>query len=107
MPYSIRPRESDTECPDGFACYGWRQIHKGGYVNWYGRRYFHEDLIQWNGMFVYVRIDDWLAIALEIDEVGFDGRQIIARMESDDEYCARKKIVKPTLDEIAERLGRL
>ena len=46
MPYSVKPAfpASDTKCPDGFACYGWRQIHKGGYINWYGRRYFHEDL---------------------------------------------------------------
>lgn len=96
MPYSIRPRESDTKCPDGFACYGWRQIHKGGYVNWYGHRYFHEELVQWVGMFVYVRIDDYLAIALEIDEVSMTDprRKIIAKMESDVDYCARKGIVK-------------
>lgn len=102
MPYSVRPRESDTKCPDGFACYGWRQIHKGGYVNWYGRRYFHEDLKQWAGMFVYVRIDDWLAIALEVDEMVsgamYDHQKIIAQMESDADYCARKNIVYAPID---------
>jgi hypothetical protein len=44
-------------------------------------------------MFVYVRIDDWLAIALEVDEVGSDGRKIVAQMESDADYRARKGIV--------------
>lgn len=95
MPYSFRPRECDTKCPDGFACYGWRRICKGGYVNWYGRRYFHDDMKQWAGLFVYVRIDDWLAVALEIDETGSDGQKIVAQMESDADYCARKGIVKP------------
>ena len=93
MPYSVRPTfpRSDTKCPDGFACYGWRQIHKGGYINWYGRRYFHEELKQWEGMFVYVRIHDWLAISLEVDEISSDGHnQIIAEMESDAEYKTRK-----------------
>lgn len=97
MPYSVRPRESDTLCPDRFACYGWRKICKGGYVQWYGRRYYHEALEQWSGMFVYVRIDDWLAVALEIDEVNPTDphRKIIAQMESDADYCARKGIIPP------------
>ena len=68
MPYSVKPwnAASDTKCPDGFACYGWRQVHKGGYVNWYGSKYWHEDLAQWAGMWVYIEISDWLAIELDV-----------------------------------------
>lgn len=99
MPYSIRPRECDTLCPDRFPCYGWRQICKGGYVLWYRRRYYHDDLKQWAGMFVYVRINDWLAGSLEIDEMVsgamYAHQKIIAEMESDADYRARKGIVIP------------
>lgn len=68
MPYTQRPRypKSDTKCPDGFACYGWRQVHKGGYVNWYGRKFWHEELAQWAGMWVWIEIADWLAIDLNV-----------------------------------------
>lgn len=94
MPYSVRPRESDTKCPDGFACYGWRQIHKGGYVNWYGRRYHHADLKQWIGLFVWIEITDWLALALDVFSAQGDRYSLcVALMETDPEYCARKGIV--------------
>jgi hypothetical protein len=70
MPYSIRPRHpnpnGDSRCPDGFACYGWRKIHKGGYVRWYGIKYQHPQLAEWVGLWVYVTIADWLASELEI-----------------------------------------
>ncbi len=68
MPYSIRPPSagSDTVCPDGFPCYGWRQIHRGGYVRWYGGKYYNDELDQWAGMWVYITIADWLAIELEV-----------------------------------------
>lgn len=50
-------------------------------------------------MFVYVRIDDWLAVSLEVDEMVsgamYAHQKIIAEMESDTDYCTRKGIVKP------------
>jgi 23S rRNA A2030 N6-methylase RlmJ len=94
VPYSIRPREPDTRCPDGFACYGWRRISKAGYVLWYGRRYYAEELKQLAGLFVWIEISDWLAIELDIFSAQGD-RQVIAvgTMESDAAYCARKGIV--------------
>src|SRR5882724_8004346 len=104
MPYSVRPRESDTLCPDRFPCYGWRRICKGGYIRWYGHRYYHEDLAQWEDMFVYIQIADWLAVALEVQETGSDGRLIIAKIESDADYRARKGIVIPKASEIQDGL---
>lgn len=92
MPYSRRPREHDTRCPDGFACYGWRRVCKAGYVNWYGRRYYHEDLRHWSGLFVYVTISDWLAIEVEIWSTPWQGEPLQCAMESDADYCTRKKL---------------
>jgi len=91
MPYSIRPRESDTRCPDGFACYGWRRVCAGGYVRWYGHRYYSDDLKQYVGLFVWVEISDWLAIELDIFSSQGD-REALARgaMESDIDYLVRK-----------------
>jgi hypothetical protein len=69
-------------------------VHKGGYVNWYHRRYFHDDLKQLAGLWVYATIDDWLAITLEIYTVdAFQGPTIIAQMESDTDYRLRRGIV--------------
>lgn len=93
MPYSIRPRESDTRCPDGFACYGWRRIARDGYVLWYGRRYYDEELKQWAGLFVWVEISDWLASALDVFSSQGDRECIVAEMESDEHYRQRKGIV--------------
>lgn len=47
------------------------------------------------GLWVYVTIDDWLAVALEIYTTApFEGDTIIAKMESDVDYRKRKGIVK-------------
>lgn len=99
MPYSRRPKfpAGDTRCPDGFACYGWRQVHKGGYVRWYGRRYHHEDLKPLAGLWVYVTIDDWLAIKVEVWITDrWVGDTVIADMESDAAYRARKGLPEPS-----------
>ena len=96
MPYSRRPKfpASDTRCPDGFACYGWRRVCKGGFVRWYGRRYYHDDLKALAGLWVYVTIDDWLAIAVEIYITDrWVGDTVVAHMESDADYKTRKGIV--------------
>lgn len=58
MPYTKRPREHDTKCPDGFTCYGWRIVRKGGYVRFSKARHYHEELLQFVGMWVYVMLDD-------------------------------------------------
>lgn len=96
MPYSLRPREGDTRCPDGFACYGWRKVCKGGYVLWYGRRYHNPDLKDWAGLFVWVEISDWLASGVDVFSAQGDRDKIECEMESDADYCARKGIVTPT-----------
>lgn len=60
MPYTMKPTRPrhDTKCPDGFTCYGWRQVHKGGYVRFAHNKHFHDDLAQWAGMWVYVTLAD-------------------------------------------------
>jgi hypothetical protein len=98
MAYSVRPKESDTRCPDGFACYGWRKICNGGYINWYGRRYSDPDLLPWVGMFVWIEISDWLAIDLDVFHARGDRHVLtIAKMETDTEYRARKGLPDPVL----------
>lgn len=49
-----------------FPCYGWRQVHTGGYVRWYSRKYYHAELAQWAGMWVWIEISDYLAIELNV-----------------------------------------
>jgi hypothetical protein len=98
MAYSKRPREPDTRCPDGFACYGWRRVTKAGYVIWYGRRYLAPELKQWAGMFMWCEISDWLATGLDVFHAQGDRESIPAEMEGDAEYCARKGIVRPVTD---------
>lgn len=83
VPYSCRPRHprSDTRCPDGFPCYGWRQVHKGGYVSWYGGKYYHAELKSIEGLWVYVTIADWLAIEVEVwTTAPWEGETLIAKM---------------------------
>lgn len=95
MPYSRRPLfpSCDTRCPDGFACYGWRQVHKSGFVRWYGHRYYHDDLKLLEGLWVYVTIGDWLAVELEIYTTdAFVGDTIIAHMEGDEVRRLRLKL---------------
>lgn len=93
MPYSRRPLhpKSDTKCPDGFACYGWRQVHKGGYVNWYGHRYYCDDLAQWAGMWVYIEISDWLASELDVYPNGMPessrDERVTAKMKDSKKQC--------------------
>jgi hypothetical protein len=69
MPYSCKPAnaaKSDTRCPDGFSCYGWRQIHRGGYVRWYHSKYYADEFKQWEGLWVYIEISDCFAIGLDV-----------------------------------------
>jgi hypothetical protein len=68
VPYSVKPNSPrhDAKCPDGFTCYGWRQVHKGGYVRFARARYYHEDLAQWAGLWVYVTLADYLAIDVDV-----------------------------------------
>lgn len=84
MPYSRKPNfpSCDTRCPDGYPCYGWRQIHKGGYVRWQRQRYYHDDLKLLAGLWVYVTIADWLAIEVEIWLTApWEGETVIASMQ--------------------------
>lgn len=98
MAYSLRPRDRDTRCPDGFACYGWRRVTKAGYLIWYGRRYHHEALKQFAGLFMWCEISDWLATGLDVFRARGDREFIPAEMEGDTEYCARKGIVTRIAD---------
>lgn len=108
MIYLIRPkfRASDRRCPDGFACEGWRQVRKGGFVRWYGRRYYHDDLKALAGLWVYVTIDDWLAITVKILTDRWDGDTVVvAHMDADYKTC--KGIVhEPCMGDSSEELNQ-
>jgi hypothetical protein len=58
MPFTLRPKERDTKCPDGVTCYGWRRVNKGGYVRFANRKHYHGDLATCVGTWVYVTLAD-------------------------------------------------
>jgi hypothetical protein len=58
--------EHDTKCPDGFVCYGWRRVNKGGYVRFSGGRHYHENLTEYVGKFVYVTLRDMWGINVDV-----------------------------------------
>lgn len=66
MAHDSRPREYDTKCPDGFTCYGWRRVNKGGYVRFSHGQHFHDDLLPLVGKYVYVTLADMWGSEVDI-----------------------------------------
>ena|ERR1700741_3047177 len=62
-----KPRHGhDTKCPDGFVCYEWRKVFKGGYVRFSIGKHYHEDLVPHIGRYVYVVLHDMYGINVDI-----------------------------------------
>lgn len=70
MPYTIRPSQRDVKCPDGFTCYGWRRVNKGGYVRFAHGRHYHEELSGMVGQYVWVTLDDPWALHVNVHPDG-------------------------------------
>lgn len=67
--------ERDTRCPDGFLCYGWRRVCKGGFIRFQHNRHYHECLKDLVGEYVYARIDDPWGAQVNIDAIDEKGRR--------------------------------
>lgn len=59
-------RYHDTKCADGFTCYGWRRITKGGYVTFASGKHYYEDFTANAGRWVYVILDDPFGINVHV-----------------------------------------